>query len=320
MVQGKTGKKALSSNRTRDWLTKIALCSAGYGLFSDSVMIPMVNAIFVEFSNASAFLLNYVISGNAILALISGLVTGVLLRYIRRKPLLIGGTLVFAIGGIGGAFSTSLEFLAVMRSLDAISDGILTVTTAVMIVELWKSEKEQSFVFGMHSAFAGTFGCIVGIFAGYISVHSWRHVFYINGVTFISVILCILFVPDTKPPKYEHKEEGHLEEWEKRLVWKPLPFVGILGAMLVLGSLCYMIAMLLDLFIAEQGIGNSIITGYMSIITAAVGFIGNMSAPAVLTRIKRKSFLSLHSAVFGRSLLHFSPYVTVYGCWHLQMR
>lgn len=283
-------------------------------------MIPMVNAISVEFSNASAFLLNYVISGNAILALISGLVTGVLLRYIRRKPLLIGGTLVFAIGGIGGAFSTSLEFLAVMRSLDAISDGILTVTTAVMIVELWKSEKEQSFVFGMHSAFAGTFGCIVGIFAGYISVHSWRHVFYINGVTFISVILCILFVPDTKPPKYEHKEEGHLEEWEKRLVWKPLPFVGILGAMLVLGSLCYMIAMLLDLFIAEQGIGNSIITGYMSIITAAVGFIGNMSAPAVLTRIKRKSFLSLHSAVFGRSLLHFSPYVTVYGCWHLQMR
>jgi len=98
-----------------------------------------------------------------------------------------------------------------------------------------------------------------------------------------------------------------LEDWEKDLVWKPLSFLGTIVTMLILGSLCYMIAMLLDVFIAEQGIGNSVLTGYMSIITATVGFVGNMSAPQVLTRVKRKSFfVAAFSGIWVVSFLLFS--------------
>lgn len=293
----------MKASKVKDWLVKIAICSAGYGLFSDNVVTPLITAIMSDYPDASTFLMNYVISGNAIAGLISGLITGVLLKYIRKKPLLIFGTVMFVIGGIAGAFSDNLEFLAWMRTIDSASDGILTVTTAAMIIELWKSEEEQGFVFGLYNTISGIFGCIASVFAGYAALTDWRNAFWINCIGIIPVFLCIFFVPDSAPGMAQ-KEELPEEPWESNLRWHPLRFIGAILVLNIVQTISYALAILLDVYVAERGIGNSVVTGNMSIIVLVVGSIANLVAGSLLARFRKKHlFVVLFSILLTASCL-----------------
>lgn len=286
----------MKKDKIKDILLKIAICSAGYGLFSDSVVIPLVTAIMNEYPDVSTFLQNYVISGNAIAGLIFGLLTGVLLKYVRKKPLLIFGTIMFVIAGVAGAFSKDLVFLAWMRTIDSASDGILTITTAAMIVDLWKSEEEQGFVFGLYNAISGLFGCIASMVAGYAALVSWRSAFWVNSIGILPVILCILFVPDTAPGMAS-PEEAPEEPWEKDLKWRPMRFIGAMIALNVMQTISYAMAMLMDVFVAEQNIGNSVVTGNMSIVVLVVSTVANLIAGSVLARTRKKHMFAFLCSV-----------------------
>ena len=271
-------------------------------MFSNSVVIPLVTALGKEYPDASLFLMNFIISGSEICALAAGLLTGILIKYVRKKHLLIWGTVTFFIAGVSGAFSPNLEFLAFTRALDAISDGILTVTTASLIVDLWKEEQEQGFVFGLYNMLSGFFGSIASVIAGYAAVVSWRNAFYVNAISIIAVILCILFVPDidTKGDSRSKVENENNAGINEEVNWYPGRFVFAMITLGFLQTFCYTIEMLLDVYIAEQEIGNSIVTGYMGFISGGFGAVGNLTAAFLMVKFRRKKlFVAMCAAWFA---------------------
>jgi len=290
----------------RFW-TKAAICTAGYGMMSDSVFAPLVNAIFGQYPDTGLFLQNYIISGAAIVSVITGLLAGVLMKRVSKRRLLIWGTCLFFVGGVGCAVSPDMVWLAIFRSLDAASDGILTVTAAAMIVELWHTEREQSQMYGWYNAATCLFGAIVSVGAGYAATRSWRLGFAINAVSILSVILCILFVPETGITDGESEQEAPLEDWEKNLRWRPGAFLLTMLAFAVINILTLVIVVLMDIYVSQQGIGNSVQTGYLSSLWTLFGLVGSMTATTVMLRFRnRKLYAALFCAASALDLLAYS--------------
>ena len=172
---------------------KVALWTAGYGALSDSVIVPLLSAILEEFSDASETMRNLFVSGaSAVMAMIFAMLTGVLMRHFSKRKLLILGTTLFAIGGIGGAFAHSMEFLLLTRMFDGMSDGIIMTTAASLVAQLFPDEKERSSFFSYNTVFSALFGMATASIAGVLCVKSWRLGFLANGLAFVPVILAIL--------------------------------------------------------------------------------------------------------------------------------
>src|SRR5690242_9205218 len=114
------------------WL-KVALCFASFDMFSDSVVVPIVTAIYNEFPNSSFFQQNFVLSGSALLSIPAALITGIFTRFVSKRYLVIFGSLLYCIGGIGGAFSTGMDFLLATRAITGVSNGILS-TVALSLI------------------------------------------------------------------------------------------------------------------------------------------------------------------------------------------
>ena len=157
---------------------KVALWTAGYGALSDSVIVPLLSAILEEFSDASETMRNLFVSGaSAVMAMIFAMLTGVLMRHFSKRKLLILGTTLFAIGGIGGAFAHSMEFLLLTRMLDGMSDGIIMTTAASLVAQLFPDEKERSSFFSYNTVFSALFGMATASIAGVHFYNLAKHFF-----------------------------------------------------------------------------------------------------------------------------------------------
>ena len=85
-------------------LATVAICFAGYGAYSDSVVYPIISNILEDFPGTSVVAANMFLTGaSAIAAILAALLTGILMRHIRAKVLIIVGTITFFIGRLLGA-------------------------------------------------------------------------------------------------------------------------------------------------------------------------------------------------------------------------
>ena len=276
-------------NSRRELWYKIALCTAGYGMMSDNVILPMVRAIFSDFSNTSQFLQNFIISGAGMFAVVTGLLTGILMKKVSKRNLLIVGTILFTVGGCCGGLSTSAEFLAVTRLIDSASDGVLTAVTATIIVNHWKTEREQSQMLSLYNLTSNIFGIIMSLASGYLTVINWRYAFFMHIVTIISPILCIIFV-------YDDKEELNQTPDEKNQIVNggaKFPLALIIGFFLIFclaQASAYMPSFLIDLIVAEKGLGNSVVSGWLNSALTFSGIVSYAISSQVLTKMKIKNF------------------------------
>ncbi len=287
--------------KKRDKWVKIAIYMAGYGMFSDNVVIPLITKISEDFTDASLFSLNFVISGCGVAAIIASIFTGILMKYFDKRNLIIAGTVIFSVGGIAGAFSPNITFLAVTRTIDAISDGILTTVTSTLIAQLWKSEKERSDIAGWYNAVSCIFGAFMSIAAGYLAVYSWRFSFLINGVSIIGTIFCILFIPKGLSEPISRSRAASIPETiMDDIPYHPLKLILSLIAYMIISSLCYELSFLINLYVVEKNFGNTVISGYLSFLITAVAFLGCISMSPLYAKIKKllPSFFSVVAGLF----------------------
>ena len=248
----------------------MALCFTGWGQMSDSVVVPLANAIYGEFPDSSLFLSNFVLTGSCLFAVPSALLSGVLTKYIGKKKLLIASVIMFMIGGFGGYFSTSMEFLAFTRALDGASDGISVTLIASLIAELFADEKLRSNVYGWNAAISALFGIVMALFAGWACITiGWRYAFLIHVIDFITLFMIICFLPDL-PVKERTNSHGFTLYTQKDAMHR---IVRQLLFYLILCTLTSLIYYTVDLYVSETGIGNALLSGELSSVSTIGMFI-----------------------------------------------
>lgn len=270
------------------FLTKLALLCCGWGVFSDAVVVPLVTSISSEFSDASPFMINFILSGPALVGLFSGLLAGIAARRFNHKRLLVGSTLLFSIAGAVAAASPNIEFLALTRAIDGATDGFEVVLVATLICELFPDEHERSQLLGWHWSVAAFFGIIMAFLSGLIGVQSWRLAFLVNLISFAAPIMVLLFVPSVPAAESRVPAGQAVEAARPSVDHRAFPYAWVttaVGAFFLINVLFNVVYFLIDPYVAERALGNSAVSGALT----SIGTIGCLIAGLVFGNIYKRT-------------------------------
>ena len=128
---------------------------------------------------------------------------GKLADVLGRKPVLIGGIVIFLIGSLLSGFSTSMVALVAFRLLQGLGAGAIQPVTMTIVGDLYAMHERAKIQGIMSSVWA--FSAVVGPLAGGLIVEHlpWAYIFWINlPVGVLTIIGFALFLSE----KVEHRE------------------------------------------------------------------------------------------------------------------
>lgn len=169
------------------------------GPFSTDAFFPSLHAIAAKFSltpwEMQQTLTVYMLPLSAM-----SLVQGPLSDSIGRRPVIVGGLLVYTAASVGCAFAPDFAMLLAFRALQGASAGVGTIVGRAVIRDLYDGPQAQrllslvAMLFGFAPALAPVIGGWLEVIAG------WRSIFgfmAFSGVTLAMSTLAVL--PETHP-------------------------------------------------------------------------------------------------------------------------
>jgi DHA1 family bicyclomycin/chloramphenicol resistance-like MFS transporter len=130
---------------------------------------------------------------------------GALTDSFGRRPVILGGLLVFALASIGCAFAQSLPQLLMFRALQGMSSGTGMVAGRAMIRDIYSGHQAQR-VMSMVTMIFGLAPAVAPILGGWLELSfGWRSIFVFlvlfAGVLFVS---CYWRLRESLPPHKRH--------------------------------------------------------------------------------------------------------------------
>ena len=184
------------------WLLYVILAGLGMvGPFATDTIFPA----FQQLEGAlgvDAVALQQLISVYVMAFAAMSLFHGPLSDAIGRKPVILGGTLLFVLASIGCALAPSLGWLLVGRALQGFSAGAGQILSRAMVRDLFSDDRAQkvmstiAMIFGLAPAIAP----IVGGWLLYVG--DWRGIFwFLAGYGVLLALAVWLWLPETNPPE-----------------------------------------------------------------------------------------------------------------------
>ncbi|MCX8505774.1 MAG: Bcr/CflA family multidrug efflux MFS transporter [Alphaproteobacteria bacterium] len=133
------------------------------------------------------------------------LVLGPLSDRFGRRPVLILSTVLYLLASIGCAFAPSLPFLTLMRLLQGIG-GCAGQTIGRAMISDKSDRTETARTLSLIWMITALTPLVAPLIGGWVlEVAEWHAIFYIvSGLSFISLTLLVLALPETLPPERRH--------------------------------------------------------------------------------------------------------------------
>ncbi len=183
------------------WLLSVLLASLGMlGPFSIDTYLPAFDGI-ARSTGATPVQLQQTLSSYLAGFALMNLFHGALSDSFGRRPVVLGGLLVFTIASIGCAVSTSIESLIFWRAVQGMCAGAGMVVSRAVIRDLYPPSDAQR-VMSQVTIFFGVAPAIAPLIGGYLYVHSdWHYIFWFLAV--IGALLTLInwrVLPESLPP------------------------------------------------------------------------------------------------------------------------
>lgn len=283
------------------WLVVLALCSVALAANANSINNPCLPQIYESFPEASDFLKNYIVNGQMIVALPFILLVGKIADKVNKKLIILIGTALYLIGGVGGAFVGSMEMYAVYRSLVGIGMGIETSVVFGILFSCFTDPDEAAQVMGYYQGFTRLIGTIFPLIAGVVCASvSWRSAAWLNATAVVTLLCIVLFLPasvvESKKKEAAAGETNVTDE--KKLDLFRVIFTLVETVLFI--TVGWIFFYFNSLYIAERGLGSSVLAGSMGSIFTVGGVLINL----VLKPINKKFGRYLGAlAAFGLGLV-----------------
>jgi len=198
----------------RSWAFAALLASlAMLGPFAVDMYLPSFPAIGREFG-ASQIALQQTLSVYLFAFAFMMLWHGALSDALGRRPIVLAGLAVFALGTLGCAIAGNVQSLWLFRALQGLSAGAGLVVGRAIIrdrfggAEAQRMMSQMTLVFGIGPALAPILG------GALLNLLGWRSIFWAMLVwTIAMLMLCIRALPETLPP-------GHRHALRPRALWR----------------------------------------------------------------------------------------------------
>lgn len=263
------------------------LFATNVALMCDMVIIPTIGSLFTTFGD-SVNLVNFIISGPVLMFMVSSLICAKLMQYVSKRTLLIVGYAIFTVASIFGVAIENAVYMAIMRALVGIGEGLVNVPALALIAELFIDEKRRSSILGAYNSAQAAIGAVLSIFAGFVAANAWQSVFKIYWISIPILIMVILFIPKTPAESAKTDDNGLVQKKE------PIPLLSFgtlcMGAFM-LNLLYTVVFYMIALYVSENAIGNESVVGILS----SLGTVGSATAciifGVVYTKLKRATII-----------------------------
>jgi DHA2 family multidrug resistance protein len=184
-------------SETRKWLGFAGLCIAMFMAILDIQIIVTSLAVIEEALDIGADRMSWIQTSYLIAEIITIPLTGLLMRVLSMRTLVIAATILFTAASIGCAMSTGFSMLIGFRILQGMAAGVLMPIVFTAVFVLFRPGTQQALATvlgGVLAVIAPSMGPIVG---GLITENfSWHWLFLINvGPGLITVLLALACLP-----------------------------------------------------------------------------------------------------------------------------
>ena len=182
-----------SNNKLKVTILSLSLLTVMAG----AAVAPALNVIKEYFCDVDQTFVQMIISIPALFIALTSFIFPKLSQKLKAKELVLIGLLLYVVGGcVAGLFSNIYLVLA-FRALVGIGVGIIMPLSTGLLSFYFKPE-EQDKLMGYSSAMNQMGGVVATLISGVLAGISWRASFLVYLMGFISIILCLIFLPNDK--------------------------------------------------------------------------------------------------------------------------
>ena len=250
----------------------VTVFATTYVLFSAMIAIPVIYNFYALFGD-NLGMVNYVVSGGLLIAILSNLVGARLMKRIRKRTLLLVGVALFSVTSTFQVAVLDITYIAIMGTLAGIGCGLVVIAAPALLSDAYPDEKKRGTMLGWYNSLGSIMGAILSAVAGFVAVTaaSWTSVYWLYALSAIVFVLAWIFVPNT-PTDSEKAAAAGTTTAHDRIPLLPMASLSIAGFTL---SLVYMVPVYFISIIVLQGaLGDASTAGLLSSATTIGSAVG----------------------------------------------
>ncbi len=183
------------------WLLSVLLAGLGMlGPFSIDTYLPAFEGI-ARSTGATPVQLQQTLSSYLAGFALMNLFHGAMSDSFGRRPVVMGGLIVFTIASVGCAVSTTIQELILWRAVQGMCAGAGMVVSRAVIRDLYPPSDAQR-VMSQVTIFFGVAPAIAPLIGGYLYVHSdWHYIFwFLAAIGLLLTVVNWRVLPESLPP------------------------------------------------------------------------------------------------------------------------
>lgn len=263
-------------SKVQSALFLIALMLTNIVLLHDCVAVVIVNNLYEAFPGQEGAV-NLILSAPGVIIIFTSLLAGKLLSKISYKKMLILGSVLFVFVSFFSTAVNNIYWLLAMRVVTAFAYGFVNVAAVALIAYIYPDENARSKMQGIYNGSMNIVGIAMNMVAGYAASIKWQLAFVAYWPSVIMLLLIIVAVPENMPGENQDTALDAKENIELLVANKERygsKFWAFCLAYIVYVVLCIPLNFFSSVYVAENGIGNEIVTGMINTCFTIGGIFG----------------------------------------------
>lgn len=166
-------------------------------VMAGAAVAPALEVIREYFSDASRLEVQLIVCMPALFIVITNMFFGRLAAHLGARTLTLLGLLLYTVGGAAAGLFDSIWAVLIMRALVGVGVGIIMPLSTGLLTYYFPPEKREGLM-GLSSAANQLGGVVATLLAGVLASISWRLSFLVYLMGLISIVLCLIFMPNER--------------------------------------------------------------------------------------------------------------------------
>ena len=185
----------MEKKRVSKKVTATILSMSLLTVMAGAAIAPALGIIKAHFSDASAMLVQFVVSMPALLIIVTNLFFLPLSRILRTRAIATTGLLLYVVAGAGCFFVDDIYVLLLLRAILGISVGLIMPLSTGLLAFYFPPE-EQARLMGLSAAMNQMGGVVATLLAGLLATIEWNYAFLVYLLGLIALVMVWLWLPD----------------------------------------------------------------------------------------------------------------------------
>ena len=176
-------------------------------VMAGAAVAPALSVIQAHFADTNQLFVQMIISVPALFIVITNFIFPKLCKLFGAKTLVLIGLLFYTAGGCAAGLFDNIFLVLVMRALVGVGVGIIMPLSTGLLSYYFKPEQQVGLM-GYSSAMNQMGGVIATLLSGLLANISWRVSFLVYLMGLISIVLCLIYLPNEKITQESEKKKS----------------------------------------------------------------------------------------------------------------